>query len=227
MAGERMVRGVLFDVDGTLIDSTYLHTLAWWQAFRRSGRDVAMASIHRCIGMGGDKLIAHLLGEGVDQAEEELLSSTHGAVFGTYWPSLRTFDGSREILEKCRQLDLEVVLASSAKEPDMKALRAALDADEWISAATGSADADQSKPDPDILAAALKAGGLRAEDTVFVGDAVWDVYASAKLGIPCIGLTCGGTSEAELLEAGAVEVYRDPRALLGNLSDSRIGRLLA
>lgn len=220
-------RGVLFDVDGTLVDSTYLHTISWWQAFRRMGHDVPMASIHRAIGMGGDKLIAELLGDGRDTGQDETLKSSHDAVFATFWPALRPFAAAKALLTRVAESGLRVVLASSAKQQEFHALQQALDADEAVFAATGAADAEESKPAPDILEAALKAGDLEPENVLFVGDAVWDVYASAKLGIACIGLTCGGTSAAELTDAGASEVYRDPQDLLSALPESAIGALIA
>ena len=201
-------RGVLFDVDGTLVDSNYLHTVAWWQAFRRLGYDVPMAHIHRAIGMGGDKLIGHVLGSEPGSEEETELEASHGAVFSTYWPSLRAFDGAAELLRATSSRGLAVVLASSASEPDLQALRQVIDADDAISSATCSSDADESKPAPDILEAALEAADLDAEGTVFVGDSVWDIESAGKLGIPTIGLTCGGTSEAELREAGAKQIGR-------------------
>ena len=120
-----------------------------------------------------------------------------------------------------------MALASSARERDLEVLRATIGADASIDAATSSADAKESKPAPDILVAALNAVGVPAMDAVYVGDAVWDIYAAGKLGIPAIGLTCGGTSEAELRDAGAVETYPGPRALLDNLGDSAIGQLAA
>lgn len=218
--------GILFDVDGTLVDSTYLHAVAWWQAFRRQSIDVPMSSIHRSIGMGGDKLLAHLLGEDRDTEHDEVLKSTHDAVFSTYWPALRPFPGAKDLLTQCAATGLTVVLASSAKEQELHALRAALNADTAISAVTGAADADESKPSPDILQAALEAGELTSDRVIFVGDAVWDVMAASKLDIPCIGVTCGGTSEAELRDAGAIEVYDGPQALLDRLADSAISRLL-
>ncbi|MCH6471664.1 HAD family hydrolase [Sinomonas terrae] len=218
-------RGVLFDVDGTLIDSSYFHALAWWEAFRQFEHKVPMSAIHRAVGMGGDKLVAHLLGDGRDKSEDAELKATHGAVFGTYWPSLVAFDGARDLLRKCAEAGLAVVLASSARERELRVLRRALDADDAITAATSSSDAEESKPAPDILVAALEAGGLRAEDVVFVGDAVWDVYAASKLGIPTIAVTCGGTSEGELREAGAAEVYAGPDKVLEAFSTSALGRV--
>ncbi|MBT2535518.1 HAD family hydrolase [Arthrobacter sp. ISL-69] len=223
----RRKRGVLFDVDGTLVDSSYLHTIAWWQAFRHFGLDVPMASIHRSVGMGGDKLVDRLLPAGRDRTRDASIMAAHGAVFSTFWPALRAFDGARDLLAQCYEGGFAVALASSAREEDLAALRATLHADSYIHTATSANDAKESKPDPDILVAALEGAGVLAEDVVYVGDAVWDVYAAARLGIPTIGLTCGGTSAGELLEAGAVEVYENPRDLLANLRDSAIGRLAA
>ena len=225
--GQRREKGVLFDVDGTLIDSAYIHTLAWWQAFRQSGFDVPMARIHRCVGMGGARLVDNLLPDSRNKDVDEAILSAHSGIFGTYWPSLRAFDGARDLLARCSESGLAVALASSAREQDLQALRSALAADDFIDAATSSNDAENSKPEPDILVAALEAVGLEASGAIYVGDAVWDVMAAAKLGIPTVALTCGGTSEAELREAGAVEVYEGPRELLDNLGGSVIGRLLA
>ncbi|MET3932503.1 HAD family hydrolase [Arthrobacter sp. OAP107] len=224
---QRREKGVLFDVDGTLIDSAYIHTLAWWQAFRQSGFDVPMARIHRCVGMGGARLVDSLLPDSRDKEVDGDILSAHSGVFGTYWPSLRALDGARDLLARCSQGGLAVALASSAREQDLKALRSALSADDFIDAATSSNDAENSKPEPDILIAALKAVDVQASDAVYVGDAVWDVMAASTLGMPTIAFTCGGTSEAELREAGAVEVYAGPRDLLDNLGRSAIGKLLA
>ena len=218
---------VLFDVDGTLVDSVYLHTLAWWQAFRQAGYDVPMASIHRSVGMGGDRILARLLPSDRDGNEDSTIMALHAAVFATFWPALRPLDGARELLARCHEGGLAVALASSARRRDLEVLRAAIGADAYIDAATSSADAKESKPAPDILVAALNAVDVPASDAVYVGDAVWDIYAAGKLDIPAIGLTCGGTSEAELREAGAVEIYASPRVLLQNLGDSAIGRLAA
>jgi phosphoglycolate phosphatase-like HAD superfamily hydrolase len=218
---------VLFDVDGTLVDSSYIHTLAWWQAFRQAGYDVPMASIHRAVGMGGDRILDHLLPGDRDTAADDTIMTSHAAVFSTFWPALRRFDGARELLAQCFDSGLAVALASSARDRDLEMLRAAIGADAYIHAATSSADAKESKPAPDILVAALRAVGVAAGNAVYVGDAVWDIYAAGKLDIPAIGLTCGGTSEAELRNAGAVEVYDSPRALLDNLAGSAIGKLAA
>jgi len=218
---------VLFDVDGTLVDSSYIHTLAWWQAFRQAGYDVPMASIHRSVGMGGDRILDSLLPSDRDASEDSTIMTSHAAVFSTFWPALRPLDGAKELLAQCHESGLAVALASSARERDLEALRSTIGADAFIDAATSSSDAKESKPAPDILVAALEALGVQASDSVYVGDAVWDIYAAGKLHIPTIGLTSGGTSEAELRDAGAVEIYTSPRALLENLGNSAIGKLIA
>lgn len=220
-------RGVLFDVDGTLVDSSYFHTLAWWQAFRQQGYDVPMASIHHCVGMGGDRLVDSLLPSGRDKDADAGILASHAAIFASKWPALRAFDGARDLLAQCHAGGLAVALASSARTQDLLATRRALGADPHIHAATSADDAKASKPAPDILVAALEAVGVGPADAVYVGDAVWDMQAAAAIGIPAIAVTCGGTSAAELRDAGAVQVYSGPRDLLENLHESAIGRLLA
>jgi beta-phosphoglucomutase-like phosphatase (HAD superfamily) len=219
-------RGVLFDVDGTLIDSSYFHATAWWQAFRREGLDIEMSAIHRRVGMGGDKLIQSLIPDCPKDMLEDL-KSAHGAVFSTFWPTLRPFDSVRDLLSACSEAGLAVGLASSAQERDLEVSRHIIDAGSSIDAWTSSNDAEESKPAPDILVACLEKLGVSPEDAVFVGDAVWDVKAGAAIGMPVIALTCGGISEAELRDAGAAEVYDNPRHQLEHLETSLIGKLTA
>ncbi|WP_458108148.1 HAD family hydrolase [Arthrobacter sp. R3-55] len=219
-------RGVLFDVDGTLIDSSYFHAMAWWQAFRREGLDIEMSAIHRRVGMGGDRLIQSLLPECSEDLQEDL-KNAHSAVFATFWPTLRSFDSVRDLLSACSDAGLAVGLASSAQQRDLEVSRHILDAGSSIDAWTSSNDAKESKPAPDILIACLEKLDVSPEDAVFVGDAVWDVKAGAAIGMPVIALTCGGISEAELRDAGAAEVYDNPRHLLEHLESSVIGRLAA
>ncbi|WP_284987438.1 HAD family hydrolase [Arthrobacter sp. fls2-241-R2A-172] len=217
-------RAVLFDVDGTLIDSSYFHAMAWWQAFRREGLDIEMSAIHRRVGMGGDKLIQSLVPDCTDEMQEDL-KSAHGAVFSTFWPTLRPFDSACDLLAACSNAGLAVGLASSAQERDLDVSRHLLDAGSSIDAWTSSDDAEESKPAPDILMACLEKLGVDPEDAVFVGDAVWDVKAGAAIGVPVVALTCGGISEAELRDAGAAEVYDNPQQLLEHLETSLIGKL--
>ncbi|MFG2046961.1 HAD family hydrolase [Micromonospora sp. NPDC048935] len=216
--------GVLFDVDGTLVDTTYLHTVSWWEALRQTDQPVPMATVHRSIGMGSDKLLDHLLGPERDRDADPKLRDAHDTLYAEYWERLTPLPRAADLLRACAERGLRVVLATSASGPEVDALRRALAADDVIDTVTSSEDAQQSKPAPDILLAALEQSGLAAERVVFVGDSVWDVVAAGKLGIPCVGLTCGGTSRGELAGAGAVAVYDDPAALLGELSDSPLTR---
>lgn len=220
-------RGVLFDVDGTLIDSSYFHTVAWWGAFRQYGYDVPMASIHQFVGMGGDRLVDSLLPSGRNRDDDADIMASHGALYASHWPQLRAFDGSRDLLARCHSGGLAVALASSARQRDLQVMKGILDADDCMDAATSANDAEESKPAPDILVAALEAIGVKADDAVFVGDAVWDMKAAAALGMPAIGVTCGGIDAAVLRDAGAVEVYEGPWDLLRNLDGSAVGRLIA
>ena len=220
-------RGVLFDVDGTLIDSSYIHTVSWWGAFRQQGYDVPMASIHRHVGMGGDRLVDSLLPEGRDRALDPEILASHGALYASHWPSLRALDGAKDLLAQCHTGGLAVALASSARRKDLEVMKSILDAEAFIDAATSANDAKNSKPAPDILVAALEAINVQAADAIYIGDAVWDMQAAAALEIPAIGVTCGGVSAGELRNAGAVEVYEGPRDLLRNLPSSALGRLLA
>lgn len=221
-----MSAGILFDVDGTLVDTSYLHTVCWWQALRQLDFDVPMAHIHRAIGMGSDRILDHLLQASdapdrkLDDKDQLALHTAKKTLYSTYWDRLRPLPGAPELLRACASAGLSVVLASSASKSELEKLRAALDCDDVLTAATSSADADASKPAPDILQAALNQSGLAAANVVFVGDSVWDVEAAGELAIPCVGLTSGGLAAEELRRAGAVECYESPRDLHDQLSRS-------
>ncbi len=212
-----MTRGVLFDVDGTLVDTTYLHAVSWWRALRQHDHDVPMARIHRAIGMGSDRILDALLGDDRDKSGDDDLRTGHSALYAQYWDSLRPQPGAVDLVRTCAKKGFTVGLASSAAPPEFAALRRALNVDDVVAGATNAGDAEESKPEPDIVQAALDRTGLSAENVVFVGDAVWDVYAAANLSIPCIGVTCGGISAAELRDAGAMAVFADPAELLENI----------
>jgi HAD superfamily hydrolase (TIGR01549 family) len=212
--------GVLFDVDGTLVDTTYLHTVCWAEALRGAGHQPAMADIHHGVGMGSTELLEDLLGKGRDTSEDDALVAAHLVLYRQYWGRLSPLPGARELLHACADLGLRIVLASSASEDELQALRSALDADELITAATSSSDAESGKPRPDILQAALDQSDLTADEVVFVGDSVWDGIAAGRASVPFIALTCGGTPATQLREAGAVEVWRDPASLCASLQQS-------
>src|SRR4051812_33848739 len=167
-----MTKGVVFDVDGTLVDTVYLHCTAWWQALRQHGWDVETARIHRAIGMGSDRILDHLLGSERDTSADDAIRTAHSTLFGVYWDTLRPTPGARDLLQSVHDQDRRVILASSAAAPELAALRRALDADAIVDTATGAADAPTSKPAPDIVQVALERSKLRPEDVVFVGDTV-------------------------------------------------------
>lgn len=218
------ISAVLFDVDGTLVDTNYLHAVTWWEAFRQYGHHVPMARIHRTIGMGSDKLIDHLLPDDRDRGLDDELQSARTALYALYWPRLKAFDGAADLLRACAHRGLQVVLASSASAREMQVLRAAIDAEDAVTEATCASDARESKPAPDILEIALQRSAVTPDAAVFVGDTVWDIQACNKAGLACIAFLTGGIGAAELREAGAVEVYQGPTELLQSLHDSLITR---
>jgi HAD superfamily hydrolase (TIGR01509 family) len=214
------VKAVLFDVDGTLVDTSYLHAVSWWEAFAQAGHEVPMARIHRAIGMGSDQLLDALLPAGRDTGADDGISAAHGALYSVYWSRLRPLPGAADLLRACRQQGLRVVLASSAGPGELDKLRAVLDADEAVDEATSAGDVDKSKPAPDLVEVALEKAGLAPAEAMFVGDAVWDVKACQRAGVACIGVLSGGVSEAELLAAGAMRVYRDAADILDSFPAS-------
>jgi HAD superfamily hydrolase (TIGR01509 family) len=208
------LKAVLFDVDGTLMDTNYLHTVAWWEAFEQAGHDVPMKAIHRAIGMGSDRMLDALLPADRDTSADSDITTSHSALYSVYWSRLRPLPGAARLLRTCHDHGLRVVLASSADPDQLKVLRAALDADDAIDAATSSGDASASKPAPDLVQVALDQADAAPGEVVFIGDSVWDVEACQRAGVRCIGVLTGGTSAAELDAAGAAAVYDAPADLL-------------
>jgi HAD superfamily hydrolase (TIGR01509 family) len=217
------IRAVLFDVDGTLVDSNYLNTVAWWEAFAQAGHDVQMARIHRAIGMGSDQLLSELLPADRDRDADDEIVAAHAALYSVYWSRLRPLPGAARLLRTCHEHGLRVVLASSAGPRELEVLRAALNADDAIDEVTSASDVDESKPAPDLVQVALQKAGTSPQGAVFVGDAVWDAKACSRAGVACVGLLSGGTSEAELRGAGANRVYPGPAELLEGFPASLLG----
>jgi HAD superfamily hydrolase (TIGR01509 family) len=216
--------GVLFDVDGTLVDSNYLHVAAWLQALRRNGFDHAKgAEVHSLVGMGAGLMLETLLGADVEQ---EPLKDAHAEAYRELWPYLRPFRGAVDLVREVRRRGGESVLATSATEEEVGALRRTLDCDDAISEITSSADVEEAKPAPDIFQTALSKTGLDPERVVVVGDTRWDVEAAANAGLPCVAVLSGGVPEAVLRDAGAKEIYDDAAALLDAFDESLLGQLL-
>lgn len=207
---------VLFDVDGTLVDSNYLHVEAWAHAFDELGVPVPAWRIHRGIGQDSAKLLGSLLGERAGELGEQA-KALHFRFYADLAYRLRPLDGARSLLAALHDRGTRVVLATSAPEDELRLLTGALDADGSIDAVTNADDVESAKPDPAIVAVALEKAGVPAAQALFVGDTVWDCIAASRAGVSTIGLLCGGTSSAELVSAGAIAVYDDPAALLREL----------
>jgi HAD superfamily hydrolase (TIGR01509 family) len=216
--------GVLFDVDGTLLDTNYLQVLAWWQAFQDTGHpEVSMADCHRAIGIASEELVGHLLGDGASGTEDVV--EAKGRRYEPLRELVVPFPRVDDLLAACREQGLAVVLATSGMESDLEWMQPAIGGEDVVDGATTSADVESAKPAPDLLQTAVADHGLDAGRTVAVGDTIWDVRAARDAGLPCIALTCGGISRAELEEAGADEVYDDPADLLAHRDDSLIGKV--
>jgi HAD superfamily hydrolase (TIGR01549 family) len=208
----------LLDIDGTLLDSTYHHAIAWSRAFASVGHPVPVWKLHRHIGMGGDRLIPAVSSEEVAESLGDQLTEAHTKAYDELMGETRLLPGARELLDGLRDAGLEVVLASSSQPQHARHPLELLQADQRTDAWTTSEDASESKPDPELLSAALeRVDGSRA---VMIGDAVWDVRAAAEVHIPTIGLLSGGFGDAELRDAGAVAVYDDPADLLTHLDEA-------
>lgn len=221
MANER---AVLFDVDGTLVDSNYVHIHAWCRAFDDVGLAVESWRIHRSIGMDGSRMVKFLTDD-ADEDVQKRAKALHLRYFQESAPLLRRLPGARELLERIRALGLRIVLATSAGEEELSLLRGVLDSDDLISAMTSSKDVDVAKPEPGIIQVALDRAGVGADDAVYVGDAVWDVVACKNAGLPSIGVLSGGVSREELENAGAEEVFDNARELCEQIATTRITAL--
>ena len=214
-------RALVLDVDGTLLDTVYLHVIAWWEAFRDAGHEVSGFDIHRAIGRGSDDLVETLIGE-----PDESLVDAHAEKWAPLREKCIPFHDVPELIRTVAGRGVQVVYCTSGAPEDIEDFREKIGCDDVIAASVNSGDVEQSKPAPDIVRAALEAVGVAPEDAVMVGDTVYDVRAANAAGVPCIGLVCGGIGELELREAGAAAVYGNPSELLQDLERSPVGRLL-
>ena len=220
-----MIEAVIFDVDGTLIDTVDYHARAWLWALARHGHDVPFEDIRGQIGKGGDQLLpVFLTPEEIDHFGEKM-SDERGAFFKEqYLQQVRAFPMVRELFERIKADGKKIVLASSAKEEELEKYEKIAKIDDLIGESTSSDDAEKSKPHPDIFHAALaKLGGIDPSRAIVVGDTPWDAIAAAKAGIPTIGVLCGGFSEADLRAAGCVAIFAGPADLLARYDESPLG----
>jgi HAD superfamily hydrolase (TIGR01509 family) len=213
--------GLLFDVDGTLFDTNYLHTLTWSRALRDAHEWAPMHAIHRLVGMGSDQLVHELLGH--DSAEAVAARPRR---YAELVDEAQPFPGAAELLRECHENRLAVVIATSAVADELDSLLAKLDADDAIDATTTADDVEKPKPDPEVFQKALDAGRIDPKRALAVGDSVWDIRAARDAGVACIAVESGGYSEHELSEEGAIRVYRDVGELLRQFYTSPIATLL-
>lgn len=214
-----MTKAVLVDVDGTLVDSNDAHARAWVDAFAEHGIEVAVDRVRRCIGMGGDKLMPEVSGLEEDTPLGRRISSRRRSIFkARYLPGVRAFGGSRELVSELKARGLTVVAASSAKKDELSALLRIAGAEALLDGATSSDDAEESKPDADIVHAALAKAKASAAEAILIGDTPYDIEAARRAGVGAIAFRTGGWSDAAL--EGAVAIYDGPADLLASLDTS-------
>ncbi|MDQ6910266.1 MAG: HAD family hydrolase [Actinomycetota bacterium] len=212
---------VLFDIDGTLVDTNWFHTVSWWRAFRDIGEEVSMSRIHPLIGMGSDQLVERLIGH-----ESEEASEAHSKHYEPFKDEITSFPGAADLLKEVAQRGALVVLATSSDEKDLERLQEAVGAGDAVDHVISKDDVGASKPAPDIFAAALDQMHLDPDRTMVVGDTAWDVAAAKKLGLCTVCVLTGGATREQLKNEGAVAVYEDVNELLSDLDSSPLGKLL-
>ena len=218
-----MPLNAILDVDGTLVDTNYHHAIAWHRALHAHEHAVPMWRVHRHIGMGGDQILDALIGEEAAAADGEAIREAQAEAYGELIGEVEAMEGARELIAKLREEGNTVILASSAKQEEVDHYLDLLDARELVDGWTTSADVEATKPEPDLVHAALEKAG-NDNPSVMVGDSVWDVEAARRAGLPTLAVLTGGFSEAELREAGASQVVesigelRVDRQSLGELA---------
>lgn len=210
---------VILDVDGTLADSNDAHAQAWVAAFADCGVTVSWDQVRRSIGMGGDKLMPHVAGIEEDSELGERIAARRAELFrSTYLPRVRPLDGARALLERLLQDGHVLAVASSAREDELDPLLERAGVHDLIATRTSSDDAERSKPDPDIVAAALRQAGVDPSAAIMLGDTPYDVAAARRAGIDIVGVECGGWTREAL--AGARAVYKDPADIVAKYDTS-------
>lgn len=214
------VRAVLFDVDGTLVDSNEAHVDAWAVAFREAGHPQEVDDIRLQIGKGGDLLVPALFPQ-ASEAQRKAIAKAHARHFkSAYLAHVKPFPGALALLERTRQSGRTIVLASSAKKDEVEHYLRLLEAEKLVDAITSIDDVDASKPEPDVFEAALAKAGVDADAAIAVGDTIYDIEAARRIGLATIALTSGPYDRAQLKDAGALAVFADPADLLAGFDRS-------
>jgi HAD superfamily hydrolase (TIGR01509 family) len=213
------LKAVLLDIDGTLIDSNDAHAHAWVDAGAEFGYDIRFEHVRWLVGMGGDKVLPELTGQQEDSPQGEQILARRGEIFRQrYLPQLHAFEGARELLETLSADGLKLVAATSASEEDLKGLLEQAGIGDLIDEAANSDDAEESKPAPDIVEAALRRAGIGAGQAIMIGDTPYDIGAARRAGVPIVAFLCGGWEAEEL--RGAIALYDGPADLLARYSSS-------
>lgn len=213
-----MAEIAVLDIDGTLVDTNYHHTLAWYRAFRQHGIVLPLWRIHRHIGMGGDQLVASLCDDRTEEENGNDIRAAEGPLYMQMIEEVEPLAGAHGLLEDLKGRGKRVVLASSAKQDEVEHYLDLLDARELADDWTTSADVEKTKPEPDLVTAAIdKVGG---GDATMVGDSVWDCQAAGRAGLETVAVMTGGFAEAELRDAGAAMVFQSIEELRGALDDT-------
>jgi len=208
-----VLRGVLFDVDGTLVDSNAAHASSWADTLREAGYDVPFDVLWPMIGMGGDKLLPAACGIEIDSDAGNALSKRRWEIFQRdYLEKLRPTPGARDLVQRMKDDGLELIVASSASGDELGALMKAAEVADLFEKTTSSSDAEESKPDPDIVQAAVKKSGMKPEELIMLGDTPYDVEAAIGAHVKLVGVLCGGWTAIEL--SGATAIYSDPADVL-------------
>ncbi len=195
----------ILDIDGTVVDTNYPPAVAWDRAFRAHDVTLPVYAIHRHIGMGGDQLVAALAGPDFDRERGDAVRAAQGEEYAGLIGEVAALEGARDLLATLKDCGHAVVLASSAKPEEVEHYLDLLDARELADGWTTAGDVERTKPEPDLVAAAIERAG--GGDAVMVGDSTWDCEAAKRIGVPTIGVLTGGFSEQELREAGAACVF--------------------
>ena len=210
----------ILDIDGTLVDTNYHHAVAWYRAFRQHGFVLPLWRIHRHIGMGGDQLVGALAGEGFEREQGDEVRAAEKVLYMGLIGEVEPLEGARRCVEDLKSNGHTIVLASSAKPDELEHYLTLLDARALVDAWTDSGDVERTKPEPDLVLAALEKAGAEPDDAVMIGDSVWDCRAAENAGTRSIGVLTGGFSEQELLEAGASKVFTSVEDLREHLADT-------
>jgi HAD superfamily hydrolase (TIGR01509 family) len=214
-----LLKGVIFDIDGTLVDSNDAHAQSWVETFAEAGYDVPFEKVRPLIGMGGDKLLPKTIGISRDSDEGKKLGERRGKIFQTkYLPHLQALPGARDLVLRVKQDGLKAIVATSAKDDELKGLLKAAHVEDLMEEKATASDAKRSKPDPDIVEAAVEESGTSSKHLVMIGDTPYDIEAATKAGVRTIGFLSGGWSREAL--KGAAEIYEGPSDLLTHYDSS-------